>query len=386
MLGAKRHKVIAIMGPTGIGKTTIANALCNRLNGELLSLDSVKVHKRLTIGAHKVYDPRNPVHLFDLVEPHEPFSAQEYLDAATEAVEGVLARGRTPIFFGGATMYAEWVFFGGGRNGAIDRARAEEVEAELRGYNNWDAAMEVAMALDPRGASRITRNDYYRLTRLVTAARDSTKPFTVAAGYKKPRLAMDLRGAFLCVPDRGVLYRTLDRRCEKMVADGLLEETLALMHMYDGQLPRKIATVVGYRQCYDFVQSNRQNITYSAFGSFMDKFQAATRDYARRQLAYFRNSPELSSSFCTVECLPNEDSVKLVVGAVERLYGLSREEYEAEVARSPRVRKTENDKSQGGMRTYMARQDVFDKASAVDLLVDRFMQSRMSLEMAGNKF
>jgi tRNA dimethylallyltransferase len=133
---ARREKAILIMGSTGIGKSGIARGVSKVIKGELLSVDSVKgkkkkqesvlffcwscfcfvVYKHLTIGSHKVYNDLSPVRLYDLAEPSDHFTAAMYCDAAIAATREVLAKKRVPIFFGGASMYAEWLFFGLGSN------------------------------------------------------------------------------------------------------------------------------------------------------------------------------------------------------------------------------------------------------------------------------
>ncbi len=375
-------KVVVVMGTTGIGKTSIARALCRRLNGELLSLDSVKLHRGLTIGAHKVYDPHHPVHLYDLVEPDQHFSVQQYLEAATAATESVLRRGRVPIFFGGANMYAEWMFFGAGENAPVDKDSVAEVEAELRAYNDWERAAQVALELDPVATEKISPNDYYRLSRLVCAAREQKAPFSAVSGFKKPRLELDLRGAFLYSPNRLALYRSLDRRCEKMLADGLLEETLLLMHRFGGELPRKVATVVGYRQCYDFLKANPGRISHETFVAFLESFQAVTRNYARRQMTYFRHSRALSSEFCVLPCLPTDESAQEAVNELERLHAVSREEYDRDGRRKDTIPVVANRNHQEGMRLYSSRQECFGDPQMMQRLLERLYSVRASLTPA----
>jgi tRNA dimethylallyltransferase len=372
-------KVVVVMGTTGIGKSSIARALCRRLNGELLSLDSVKLHRGLTIGAHKVYDPVHPVHLYDLVEPDKHFSVQEYLEAATDATEKVLRRGRVPIFFGGANMYAEWMFFGGGENAPVDKDEVAEVEAELRACNDWEKAYETAAELDPIGAGKILPNDYYRLSRLVCASRANAAPFSGVSGYKKPRLELDLRGAFLFTPNRLALYRSLDRRCEKMLADGLLEETLLLMHRFGGELPRKISTVVGYRQCQDFLKANPGIISEEAFLGFLQSFQAVTRNYARRQMTYFRHSRALSSHFCVLTCLPTDESAQETVGELERLHAMTRAEYDSDERRKSGIPVVANRNHHEGMRLYRSTQECFGDPNMMRRLLERLYSVRASL-------
>ena len=147
----------------------------------------VPVYRDLTIGAHKVYN-NPPVRLYDLADPADHFSAEKFCQAASEATRQVLTNGNVPVFFGGASMYAEWFFFGSGSTLiATDPNALAIVEQELRSLSSWEMACQVGAKLDPIGVASVGRNDYYRLARLVHVGRRGT-PFSSISGFVKPQV------------------------------------------------------------------------------------------------------------------------------------------------------------------------------------------------------
>lgn len=377
-------KVIVLMGTTGIGKSSIAKELVKRLpamKGELLSADSVKVYKGLRIGAHKVYDLANHVHLYDLVGAGDHFTAQAYCEAASHAAKEVMGRGNTPIFFGGASMYVEWLLFGGGAAPGLEREKVWEIESELRDAGTWDDAILMAEKRGALGCRDLGRNDYYRLARRVALAeQDVTWDGVKKVGYEKPLLPpVQVRGAFVYPQDRNMLYRSLDRRCEKMVADGLLEETAALAASFGGpdKVPRKIATVVGYRQALEFLEQF-PDPTSNDFRKFLYTFQAATRNYARRQMTYFRHSDKLRPHLKAVPALPTSESARDVAGILLELFNQSEEEY----ARDTRWKEAPEPLGSDSLRKYVVKLEVFGDSNNAKFVLERLKAERSRLQVA----
>lgn len=366
-----------VMGTTGIGKTSIAAMVRPRIGGELVSVDSVKLYKGLRIGSHKVYDPNVQVHMYDVVDVQSHYTAQDYAEAAHKAVRGILDRKKTPIFFGGASMYMEWVLFGTGSAPHTDHAQMEEVEARLRAMSCWDEAYEYARPLDPVAVAAVLRNDYYRLARIVTVVEQEQQQFSSMQGFQSPVLDLDLRGVFVYPSDRTALYRSLDRRCEKMLADGLLEEVAGLLHSHGGHVPRKISTIVGYRQTFDFLQANPgPHVSTDAFRRFLKEFQNATRSYARRQMIYFRRSEKLNSVFRAAPALPTAESTEEVAREIVELYHMSPEEYAAD----KRWRDPVPMADAGAMRKYVSRAEVFNSDANIEALLERLRRERSRLQ------
>ena len=368
------------MGCTGIGKSSISAAIRDCVNGELVSADSVKVYRGLSIGSHKVYDPKHKVHMYDVVDLQQHYTVQDYANMAHTCVNDILSRGKTPIFFGGASMYMEWVLFGTGSVPPTDHVKMEAVEVRLRAMSCWDEAYHYAQQLDAAGVAHVLRNDYYRLARVVTIAEQlGDKAYSDRRGYETPKMDLDLRGAFVYPSDREALYRSLDRRCERMLADGLLEEVAGLMHQHRSVgLPRKITTIVGYRQTIDFLQQYPPGatITKEQFHAFLKSFQNATRSYARRQMVYFRRSEKLNRVFRCVPAGASNEALRGIGKGIVELFQLSPNEYEQD----GRWRAPLPVGDASTLREYVSWAEVFHDPTNVIALLDRLSIERSRLK------
>jgi len=369
-------KGIVIMGTTGIGKSTISAKVRNVLDGELISCDSVKLYKGLRIGSHKVYDPQHTVHMYDVVGLNDHYTVQQYAEMAHQCTTQVLQRGKTPIYFGGANMYMEWLLFGTGSAPSLDRKKMEEVEDRLRQMSCWDEAVNHVMPMDPAGVEKLNRNDYYRLARIVTIAEDRNAKFSEMQGFEQPQMEMDLRGAFVYPASRESLYRSLDRRCEKMLADGLLEEVQNLLHQHGGAFPRKIETIVGYRQTIEFLKRYPQKPTPGEFMQYLGAFQSANRDYARRQMMYFRRSKKLNPVFRAIPSLPTAEAAEETTQILLELYNMTPEEYAADT----RWREPIPIVGSKANREYKTKQEVFGNVDNVKMLLERLEAERKRLK------
>jgi tRNA dimethylallyltransferase len=369
-------KAIVIMGTTGIGKSTISSKVRNILGGELISCDSVKLYRGLRIGSHKVYDPHHKVHMYDVVGINDHYTVQQYAEMAHECTKDIFSRGKTPIYFGGANMYMEWLLFGTGSAPNTDRKKMEQVEERLRKMSCWDEAVNYAMPMDPEGVQKLNRNDYYRLSRVVTIAEDKNEKFSDLQGFETPQMELDLRGAFVYPEDRSSLYRSLDRRCEKMLADGLLEEVQNLLHLHGGEFPRKIETIVGYRQTIEFLKRYPSNPTPAEFKQYLYAFQSANRDYARRQMMYFRKSKKLNPVFRAIPSLPTMESAERTTEIILELFKMTPEEY----AKDPRWRDPIPIVGSKANREYKSKQEVFGNVENVKLLLARLETERGRLK------
>jgi tRNA A37 N6-isopentenylltransferase MiaA len=244
----------------------------------------------------------------------------------------------------------------------------------------WDEAYHYAQQLDAAGVAHVLRNDYYRLARIVTIAEElGEESYSNRLGYETPQMDLDLRGAFVYPADREALYRSLDRRCEKMLADGLLEEVAGLMHQHRRVgLPRKIVTIVGYRQTIDFLQQYPPGapISVEQFQAFLKSFQNATRSYARRQMVYFRRSEKLNRVFRCVPAGSSSDSLRRIGEGIVELFHLSLDQYE----KDQRWRTPLPVGDASALRQYVSRAEVFRDPANVSALLERLSIERSRLK------
>jgi tRNA dimethylallyltransferase len=327
---ARLRPVILIAGPTGVGKSDVAMRLAARLGGEIISVDSVQVYRSLDIGSNKPSaDERASVrhHLVDIRGPQEPYTAGDFYRDVSAAIAEVQARGRWPICVGGTSMYMHWLVSGTPTAPKADPALAAAVEAELaplRDASDWDSAIGLLRELDGERAEALSRNDWYRLMRAVTIARQTSTPVAElvrADGCAQLHERYELRPFFLHA-SREQLARRINTRCERMLADGLLRETADLLASGELTADSQPARSVGYRQALEYLQRpDAHERDAHAFSAFVQAFSQASRAYAAAQMKWFRKE----TAFEWIE-VPSPDSLAEVVTQIERVCALSESE------------------------------------------------------------
>ncbi|XP_059277172.1 tRNA dimethylallyltransferase 9 [Lycium ferocissimum] len=323
----KQDKVIVISGPTGAGKSKLALELAKRLNGEIISADSVQVYRGLDVGSAKPsLGERKEVvhHLVDILHPSEDYSVGQFFEDARQTTRDILDRGRVPIVAGGTGLYLRWFIYGKPDVPKASREISAEVYSELANLQNdydWDAAVQLLVKAGDPGALSLAANDWYRLRRRLEIIKSTGSPpsafevpynsfreqldsgATDAAEVKSfaDRLQQseikDLEYDFLCYflsTDRLDLYRSIDFRCEDMLlgTDGILSEARWLLDL--GLLPNSNSATraIGYRQAMEYLLRCRENGGWSSAGDFyrfLSEFQKASRNFAKRQMTWFRN-------------------------------------------------------------------------------------------------
>ena len=280
-------RVVAIVGPTASGKSAVAFSLARDRGGEIVSCDSLLVHRGLDIGSAKpTADERRavPHHLIDVVDPDQDFSAADYARLARAALTDVVGRGRLPIVAGGAGLYframRRGLFEGPSRDPGL-RRRLERV-AERRG----DARLHRLLArVDPEAAARIEPRDRVRVVRALEVHRATGRPLSEHHREAPPAL----RGLDWLViglaPPRDALLRAVEARTRAMLAAGLVEETRALIARYPC-LPRPLGAI-GYRQAAAAV---RGECTVEEAQRDIVK---GTMRYAKRQMTWFRHQEDV---------------------------------------------------------------------------------------------
>jgi tRNA dimethylallyltransferase len=281
----RRPLAIALMGPTASGKTALAVEWAQRLDTEIVSVDSALVYRGLDIGAAKpdaTTLAQAPHHLVDLRDPHEVFSAADFAAAALPAMQGLAARGRIPLLAGGTGLYFSALLDGLSELPSADPAvRAGIVaEAALRG---WDAMHAEMAAADPAAGQRIKPRDLQRITRALEVFRLTGRPISAWQGAG-PRRIFPFRvlKLVLAPAERAVLHERIERRFDAMLAAGFLDEMRRLRA--DPRLHPDLPSMraVGYRQAWRHLDGDTDAATFRA------EAVAATRQLAKRQLTWLR--------------------------------------------------------------------------------------------------
>lgn len=278
-------KIAAVTGPTASGKTALAIALAKRLDGEIISCDSMQIYRGMDIGTAKPTKEELaevPHHLIDILPADAPYSCSDYVKDAERAVEDIVSRGKLPIFCGGTGLYLDRFLKGGNDDGA---ACDEALRSELwRFYEEkgTDALYERLLELDPVAAESIHKNNVKRVIRaieicLVTGEKKSDidrKNSEVVDKY-------DHRVITLAFENRDLLYRRIEKRVDQMIAEGLVEETRRLME--EGVFERSVtaAQAIGYKELFPYLRGE------ASLEDCVDELKMATRRYAKRQFTWF---------------------------------------------------------------------------------------------------
>ena len=278
-----QYDVIAVAGPTASGKTALSVGLAQYLNGEVINGDSMQVYRGLDIGTAKITKEEMqgiPHHLFDIKSPDETFSTAEYQQIVRAKISEIQSRGKLPILAGGSGLYMQSVLFDYRFTEVaadVDVRNRLERELELLGRN---VLYERLVALDPMSAEKIHPNNHRRLIRALEIIEVSGD---TKANHEDDRGKIPMYNSLIIGLDlpRELLYERIDRRVDDMMAKGLLREVEVLWE----QSYQNVQSVqaIGYKELY---LALAQEITIDEAVLLIKK---NTRNYAKRQMTYFRN-------------------------------------------------------------------------------------------------
>ncbi|KAJ8904566.1 hypothetical protein NDN08_001084 [Rhodosorus marinus] len=367
---ASDRKVLVISGPTAVGKSSLAIKLAQRLDGEIISADSVQVYRNLDVGSNKPSEEERRTvkhHLIDVALPEEDdYSAGQFFHDARAATQDALGRGKLPIVVGGTSMYVRWFVYGKPPTAESSPEVREQVEREVAEvHGDWNAALNLLSELDKSRAEKLEKNDWYRLKRSLEIIRSSDRTITdlpdvgaAPAAVMPEKSDLDVRCIFL-IDSRQALFKRIDERCEIMLAkNGLISEVAELLLENRLRLESSPTRAIGYRQVIEYLLARKLDLEgvedpKAAFRSFLKVFMSATRQYARKQMQWFRSD----KNFLWLPIYPadfemNYDNLEY---EAERLISLDREAFDAEVASSTQTRLRELYSAEGpSMKRYIS--------------------------------
>ena len=280
---------VLLLGPTGSGKTALSLALGEQFNGEIVSCDSVAVYRGMDLGTAKPTAAERahlPHHLIDVADPDQPFTAGEYSRQARAALKAIAQKGRLPIVTGGTGLYlralTEGLFPGPARQADL-RERLER--SRQRHGDPW--LHRLLTRLDHASAARIHANDVPKLLRAIEICIAARQPLSQLlsdqetardplTGFRLLRIGLN--------PPRKALYDRLNHRASAMFNAGLVDETRSLLARYG---PVKALDSLGYRQAAAVLD---RTLTIA---SAIEAAQQGHRNYAKRQLTWFRREPSV---------------------------------------------------------------------------------------------
>ena len=282
-------KILVITGPTASGKTALAVELAKRHNCEVVSADSMQIYRRMDIGTAKPTETEKqgvPHHMLDVAEPEEDFSVARYVEMAADCVEDVLSRGKLPILAGGTGLYIDSLL-SGRTFAAFDGTSPIRGELEERyAREGGQALLDELAGIDPETAARLHPNDGKRIVRALevwlttgkTITRHNEETRALPPRYNALTLTLDFTR-------RENMWDRIDRRVDRMMADGLEAEVRALL---DSGVPRRCTAMqaIGYKELVPVV-SGELGVAEGAA-----QIKLRSRQYAKRQRTWFRRNPE----------------------------------------------------------------------------------------------
>ena len=279
--------LVAVLGPTGSGKSELALTLAESFDGEIVNCDSLQIYRYFDIGTAKLplAERRGiPHHLMDILTPDCVFTAGEFARRARHAIAAITARGKLPILAGGTGFYArallDGLFQGPSRDDGL-RARLASREARRPG-----SLHRILQRIDSAAAGKIHPNDVPKVTRALEVCLLTRRPVTELFQTGRDALQGYRVLKFGLLPDRDALYSRLDARCQAMFAHGLLEEVRGILGL--GYPPSsKPFESHGYKQALQLIQGELgwKDAVYYATRN--------TRHYAKRQITWFRRERDL---------------------------------------------------------------------------------------------
>ena len=281
--------VVAVVGPTASGKTALSVELALRLNGEIISADSMQIYKHMDIATAKPTEEEKkgvPHHLMDFLDPCEEFSVARFCELAKPLIVDIRDRGRLPIIAGGTGLYVD-ALLGNVEftESETDPALREALKKELDEIG-IDAMLDRIRAFDPDSADRLAvgRNPK-RIIRCIevyrTTGMTQTQLNAAQTASPSPYRAIKIG---LTAADRDFLYERIDRRVDLMMENGLPDEARAFYGAYSSATA---SAAIGYKELLPYLNGE------APLDECIDHLKRATRRYAKRQLTWFRRDPSI---------------------------------------------------------------------------------------------
>ncbi len=281
-----RPRVIVISGPTAVGKTALSLKLARLLSGEIISADSMQVYRGMDIGSAKPSVEEQRLvrhHMIDIRGISDAINVAQYCEAALSSIRSVVARSKVPIVVGGSGFYLDALIHGAPTGPEADPFIRAHLESEIDRLGT-EPLYERIKQLDPEYAKTISHGDRQKIVRaLEIMILTQCKVSQMQRHGKSPLKDFSFQCYFFH-RDRKNLYDRINARCDQMLQMGLLEEVSRLMGEGLFENPSAMQAI-GYRQSLEFLKGTRDALSYE---HFCEKFKQASRQYAKRQMTWFR--------------------------------------------------------------------------------------------------
>ncbi len=283
-----KPKVVVIVGPTASGKTALSIELAKKINGEIISSDSMQIYKDMDIGTAKVTKEEADGikhYLVDCVSPDERYTVSDFKRDAENAIKEILEKGKIPIVVGGTGLYVNSLIYGIEyqdmkfdeiyRNELMEKAESEEGLKEL-----WDEANKI----DPEAMTKISKNDKKRIIRVLEIYKATGKTKTEQEILSRQNGVKYDYKVFGITMDREKLYNRINLRVDIMIEKGLEDEVRNLLNKYD-EFPTAMQGL-GYKEVVEYFEGILTR------DEMIEKIKQESRRYAKRQMTWFRKNQE----------------------------------------------------------------------------------------------
>lgn len=279
-----KQKLLIIGGPTAVGKTDLSIKLAKKLNGEIISADSMQIYKYMDIGSAKVTEEEMDGvkhHLIDVINPEVPFSVADFKEHGDKALKEIIAKGKFPIISGGTGLYINSLTC----NMTFTEAEKDEKYREhlefLAEEKGNEYIHEMLKEIDPISYKEIHANNRKRVIRALEVFKLTNKPFSsFNAGDDFYNSDYDVF-YYVLTMDRQKLYERINKRVDIMMEKGLLEECIRLKEMgYTSDIQSMQG--IGYKEILYYLEGQ------ISLGEAVDMIKQGSRNYAKRQLTWFR--------------------------------------------------------------------------------------------------
>ncbi len=276
---ADAYPLIAVVGPTGAGKSALALHLAETFAGEIVNCDSVQVYRQMDIGSAKTPEAHRcgiVHHLLDVIDPREELTAADYARTAAETLRQIRLGGALPILAGGTGFYLRALL--DGLSPAPARNERLRTRLSALAQRRPRALHRYLRRRNPAAAARIHSNDHQKLIRAIELGGDASAPRQTLLGFRVLKIGLN--------PERGQLYEKVNQRTTWMFENGLLAETKALLDA--GISPSgKALGALGYRQAVKVLTAGLP------VAEAMADCRIRTRQYAKRQMTWFRAQADI---------------------------------------------------------------------------------------------
>lgn len=281
-----KENLLIILGPTGIGKTSLSIEIAKKFNGEIIGADSMQIYKGFDIGTGKVTEEEMeeiPHHLIDFLEPKAKFSVEDFRNLAKEKITDINSRGKLPIMVGGTGLYINSIVY----DFSMQKIeKDDEYRKYLDDYideNGLESLYEKMVSLDPKLEDNIHPNNRHRIIRAMEILNSGEKKETENFRRENDDYNLFMIGLNT---DREVLYDRINRRVDMMMEEGFLEE---VKRLYEKGIDENFQSMkaIGYREMLMYLKGEVE-LSYA-----IEKMKQFSRNYAKRQLTWFRRDERI---------------------------------------------------------------------------------------------